>query len=205
MRRHEPYYTDQAVFARARELVTWHYQWLVVHDYLATIALPGVVDQILLERQPAVRPKRNGEVWMPLEFSVAAFRFGHTMVRGAYDYNRNFGRPGRVIGAASFGFLFTFTGKGGFRGQTDVLPFNWVIEWDRFVEHDPRFPDHFSRKIDTRLADALGRMANESQGETVPTIIEILRAPGGPQPAPRLPALDADRPGRRGPARAGCR
>ncbi len=174
VRRHEPYYTDQAVFARARELVTWHYQWLVVHDYLATIALPGVVDQIMLEGNQFYE-KRNDEVWMPLEFSVAAFRFGHTMVRGAYDYNRNFGRPGRVIGAASFGLLFTFTGKGGFRGQTDVLPFNWVIEWERFVERDPRFTDHFSRRIDTRLADALGRMANESQGETVPTIIEILQ------------------------------
>ena len=145
-----------------------------MHDYLATIALPGVVDQILLEGNQFYE-KRNDEVWMPLEFSVAAFRFGHTMVRGAYDYNRNFGRPGRVIGAASFGLLFTFTGKGGFRGQTDVLPFNWVIEWERFVERDPRFTDHFSRKIDTRLADALGRMANESQGETVPTIIEILQ------------------------------
>ena len=71
---------------------SWHYQWLVVHDYLATVALPGVVDEVVLQGNKLYE-KRNGEVWMPLEFSVAAFRFGHTMVRGAYDFNRNFGSP----------------------------------------------------------------------------------------------------------------
>ena len=163
------------MFDRARQLVTWHYQWLVVHDYLPTIALPGVVDDLLI--QPDARfDRRNGEVWMPLEFSVAAFRFGHTMVRGAYDYNRNFGRPGRLIGSAPFFLLFTFTGGGGFGGQTDVLPFNWVIEWERFVEHDPRFPDHFSRSIDTRLAEALGTMVNQTNAveEADPRIKAIL-------------------------------
>jgi len=174
IRQHEPYYTDRAVFERARELVCWHYQWLVVHDYLAMVALPGVVDQVLLQGNKLYE-KRNDEVWMPLEFSVAAFRFGHTMVRGAYDFNRNFGSPGRVLPSAPFSFLFRFTGKGGFGGQTDVLPFNWVIEWDRLVEKDPRTPDHFARKIDTRLADALGKMANESQGQSETIIIEILQ------------------------------
>jgi Animal haem peroxidase len=161
VRRHEPQHTDdKAVFERARQLVRWHYQWIVINDYLATIALPGVVDQVLAEGNK-LYDKRAGEVYMPLEFSVASFRFGHTMVRGAYDFNRNFGRQGHVRPSAPFGLIFLFTGKGGFSGQADTLPFNWVIEWDRFVEKDPRFPDHFSRKIDTRLAFALGEMANE--------------------------------------------
>ena len=175
VRQHEEKYaSDQDVFARAQQLVRWHYQWLVIHDYLGTIALPGVVDDILLSGNTLYK-KRNDKVWMPLEFSVAAFRFGHTMVRGSYDYNRNFGSPGRVITTAPFSFLFAFTGKGGFRGQTDVLPFNWVIEWDRFVEKDPRSPAHFARKIDTRLAADLGSMVNESIGESDQTIIDILR------------------------------
>jgi heme peroxidase len=173
VRRQNGYASDQDVFTEAQRLVRWHYQWLVVHDYLPTVALPGVVDDILL-RGNQLYEKRNDEAWMPLEFSVAAFRFGHTMVRGSYDYNRNFGSPGRVLPAAPFGFLFAFTGKGGFQGQADVLPFNWVIEWDRFVEKAPRSPAHFARKIDTRLADALGNMANESQGQTQPAMIEIL-------------------------------
>jgi hypothetical protein len=170
----DTYADDQAVFTRAQQLVRWHYQWIVVNDFLPTIALPGVVDQVVVEGN-ALFEKRDGEVYMPLEFSVAAYRFGHSMVRGAYDYNRNFGRPGNVIPSAPFNLLFTFTGRGGFTGATDGLPFNWVIEWDRFVERDPRFPDHFSRKIDTNLAPPLFTMANEVKGlgDSTPEEIRI--------------------------------
>ncbi|GAA1170939.1 peroxidase family protein [Pseudonocardia alaniniphila] len=178
VRRHEPQHTDEkTIFERARQLVRWHYQWIVINDYLATIALPGVVDQVLTEGN-TFYDKRAGEVYMPLEFSVASFRFGHTMVRGAYDFNRNFGRQGHVLPSAPFDQIFRFTGKGGFGGQADTLPFNWVIEWDRLVEKDPRFPDHFSRKIDTRLAFALGEMANEipnpAPGPDITAILEQL-------------------------------
>ena len=40
--------TTRSVFKRARELTRWHYQWLVVHDYLKTVTMAGIVDEILL-------------------------------------------------------------------------------------------------------------------------------------------------------------
>jgi hypothetical protein len=169
-------------FARARQLARFHYQWLVVNDFLKTIALPGVVDRVLLGGPKHYKP--SGEPFMPLEFSVAAYRFGHTMVRAAYDYNRNFGRPVQgpppvsvVQPNASFDLLFTFTGGGfpaPFFGGTDVLPFNWVIEWDRFVDKGSATPDHFARKIDTRLAPPLKDMRNQGNGAVAP-IKEILK------------------------------
>ena len=159
---------DQELFDRVRDLVRWHYQWLVVHDYLKTVTLPGIVDKVLLGGNKHYQP-RYGEDYMPLEFSVAAYRFGHTMVRGFYDYNRNFGRNdggrGVVIPFASFELIFAFTGSARpepFAGRgTTVLPFNWVIEWDRFVDKGDSLPDHFARKIDTQLAPPLFDMINQ--------------------------------------------
>jgi hypothetical protein len=161
--------SDVQLFERARQLTRWHYQWLVVNDFLKTVTLAGIADKILLGGPKHYAP-RNYEPYMPLEFSVAAYRFGHTMVRAAYDHNRNFGRPGNVISNASFNLLFLFTGNGSppFGGGTDVLPFNWIIEWDRFVDKGSSVPDHFARKIDTRLAPPLRNMVNQGNDPSLP-------------------------------------
>lgn len=156
--------TDAQLFERARQLTTWHHQWLVLHDFLPTITSHGVADKVLVGGAKFFKP--GEEIFMPLEFSVAAYRFGHSLVRGAYDYNRNFGRPsaagnGPVIPNAPFNLLFVFTGKGGFNGQTNELPFNWIIEWDRFVDKGSSIPDHFTRKLDTHLAPPLHDLLNE--------------------------------------------
>ncbi|WP_448058562.1 peroxidase family protein [Cellulomonas hominis] len=156
-------WTDPELFEQARLLVTRHYQWLVVHDYLATVAAPGVANEIALGGN-RVFPTR-GPLFMPLEFSVAAFRFGHSMVRGGYDHNRNFGvapagGPAAVQPFASLDDLFRFTGSGGFRGAPS-LPFNWAIEWDRFVHKGSADRRHFARKIDTQLTPPLHQMLNQ--------------------------------------------
>ncbi|GAA0810180.1 peroxidase family protein [Spirilliplanes yamanashiensis] len=160
--------SDRELFESARDLVRWHYQWLVVHDYLKTIAMPGVVDKVLLDGNRHFVVADGAEPYMPLEFSVAAYRFGHSMVRATYDYNRNFGRHAGAGGvlqdSASFRQLFAFTG--GHRRPFDgapspTLPFNWVIEWDRFVDKGDGTSDHFARPIDTHIAPPLFDMVNQ--------------------------------------------
>ena len=181
----------QELFARVRQLVTWHYQWLVAHDYLKTVTQTGVADKVLLGGNKVYAP-RDGEAYMPLEFSTATFRFGHSMVRGFYDYNRNFGRkdggPGVVAPFATFEQIFAFTGSARaldgsgtarpFSGTgLTTLPFNWVIEWDRFVDKGAARPDHFARRIDTRLAPPLFDMFNQigqNQGSFPIVIRELL-------------------------------
>jgi hypothetical protein len=176
----DTYGGDPGVFNRARQLTRWHYQWLVVHDYLKTVALTGVADKIVLGGNKHYAP-RDGEVYMPLEFSVAGYRFGHSMVRAVYDYNRNFGRPGNNVAPnASFFLLFAFTGNfsrpAPFFGATDVLPFNWIIEWDRMIHKGDRFPDHFARKIETRLAPPLRDLTNRGNDPSLPLeVSQILK------------------------------
>ena len=156
--------TDAQIFARARQLTTWHHQWLVLHDFLPTITSHGVADKVLVGGAKFFKP--GAQIFMPLEFSVAAYRFGHSLVRAAYDFNRNFGRSngtdqGEVLDNAPFRFIFTFTGNGEFAGQTNELPFNWIIEWDRFLDKGSSIPDHFARKFDTNLAPPLHELLNE--------------------------------------------
>lgn len=180
LKAHDPEYdsyggSEARLFARAQQLTRWHHQWLVVNDYLKTVTMAGIPDKVLLGGPKFYKP--TGEPFMPLEFSVAAYRFGHTMVRAAYDHNRNFGKPGAVLQFAEFNLLFAFTGKGRppFLGNTNVLPFNWIIEWDRFIDKGSSDPSHFARKIDTLLAPPLADLVNEGNDTADPLIKKILK------------------------------
>jgi hypothetical protein len=147
-------------FATARRRATWMYQWLVVNDYLPTITRDGIVDELLYAADTFFA---NG-AFMPLEFSVAGFRFGHSMVRPAYDFNMNLGRASQDSPNAPFAALFKFTGLKGDLDGYPQLPSRWIIEWARFTDkHSPFterepaangdfFPARFARKIDTNLA-----------------------------------------------------
>ena len=78
-----------------------------------------------------------------------------------------------------FNLIFAFTGNGvhplPVPGTTDTLPFNWIIEWDRFVDKGSSVPDHFARKIDTRLAPPLKDMVNQGNQKEDEEIKKILK------------------------------
>jgi hypothetical protein len=123
---------------------------------------PDVLAAVVAQNRFFVDGVAEGFPEIPVEFSVAAYRFGHSMVRANYDYNR-------VFPFASLGLLFTFTGGGG--GVTPRLPTNWVMAWDRFFPLDPvRFPNS-TRNIDTVLSKGVQPMT----GSALPD--DAVRAP----------------------------
>lgn len=73
-------------FARARRLVTWHYQWLVVRELLPQLIGPALVDDILANGRRAYNPPM-GAGFIPVEFQGAAYRMGHSLVRPSYRAN----------------------------------------------------------------------------------------------------------------------
>jgi len=74
----------EEVFRRARQLTTWHYQWMIVHEFLPRFVGPPMVDDILRHGRKFYRPHA---AQIPVEFQGAAYRFGHSMVRPSYRAN----------------------------------------------------------------------------------------------------------------------
>jgi hypothetical protein len=85
-------------FAQARQLTTWHYHWLVLHEFLPLVAGRSMVDDVLAKGRRFYRPD---QAFMPVEFQGAAYRFGHSMVRPSY--RANLAGDG---GDPFFGFIF---------------------------------------------------------------------------------------------------
>lgn len=150
--------SDEARFADARRLVQWHYQWLVVERYLAAVCDPAVLGAV--KASSAARYRNfaadnggvdGGRAPLPLEFSVAAFRFGHSMIRARYVFNANF--P-----AAELDQLFEFTGKGGLAGFERLLDV-WIIDWRNFIGSADAAK--LARPLDPELAVPLGNLRNE--------------------------------------------
>jgi heme peroxidase len=74
-------------FADAQRLTRWHYQWLIVHDYLPRIVGQRNVDRFLNSNGEFYKPGNAHDPVLPVEFAVAAFRFGHSQVRPFYRLN----------------------------------------------------------------------------------------------------------------------
>ncbi|WP_306113424.1 MULTISPECIES: heme peroxidase family protein [unclassified Roseovarius] len=100
-------HSGKDLYEEARRLTMWHYQWCVVHDFLNHICGEGVVSRILSEGR---RHYMTDTPFIPVEFSVAAYRFGHAMVPMKVQTQQ---------GGSSFELFGTVLGKG-FSPVTDA-------------------------------------------------------------------------------------
>ena len=152
--RDDPAIAREAKFEEAQRRVRWLYQWVVLFDYVRRLVGDDAFEKIV-ERdrdgrvkdivRPLYKPKNNP--FMPIEFSAAAFRFGHSMIRGIYDLNsavreKPIFTPGPLTDPLA--------DLRGFRR----LPAGWTADWTLFFEIDGSAPQP-SRLIDGRLVPAL--------------------------------------------------
>ncbi len=145
------------LFATAREQVVRHYQWMLRTDFLPRVVDPDIVHDVFTNGRRFFEAPGNGNghqhglrPTMPIEFSVAAYRLGHSMIRGAYQWNRVFNGSGTAGPIASLLLLFTFTGVAGNftpgsavpvlddpnSGEVERLPTNWIADFRRLYDFD---------------------------------------------------------------------
>ena len=159
-------------FEQARELAVKHYQWMLRHDFLPRICAPGVVNDVFSNGRKAFEVGANPTdvPTMPIEFSVAAYRLGHSMVRRDYNWNARF--PGRD---GTLELLFLFSGTSGdpaLAGEMR-LPSNWIADFRRLYDFkgeagraDLAAPGRLNRamRIDTLLVNPLRNLPTGSFG-----------------------------------------
>jgi hypothetical protein len=153
------------IFDEARRIVRWHYQWIVAHDFLTRLAGCDMACSVLVPGVGGGAPTvvRRFYDWrdepvIPVEFSGAAYRCGHSMVRPQYRLTQ------RVTGGVNI-----MPAKGshaphlsGFRR----LPASLELEWDRFFDTDPAVAPQPSLRIDERVTSAL--FALPPDGDALP-------------------------------------
>jgi Animal haem peroxidase len=154
-----------ADFATIQRLVRWHYQWVALYDFLPTIVdqetyrdvLPHVAKKTnVISDPPKLRFYRAREsAFIPIEFSAAAYRFGHSTVRQSYRVNTDKKRGGPFLIFFNDNPALSLAGSQRFnRG--------WAVDWTLFFE--PRLAKETNlrvqraRKISTSLADPLAAL-----------------------------------------------
>ena len=131
------------IFTEAKRIVTHHYQWCVVHDFLPRMCGAAAVNSAIGSVSPAV----GSPFRMPVEFAVAAYRFGHSMIRNGYILNL-FLPPTASTLKGIFDFI-----------RVPLLPLfsNWVVDFNMFFNtaHPVGTSFNNARKIDSILANGL--------------------------------------------------
>jgi hypothetical protein len=190
-------YTSEEIFAETQRVVRWHYQWMVLHEFLPKTVGQATAEAVL-EDGPSFYTWRNAP-YVPVEFSVAAYRFGHSQVRPSY--RANFGTSATDPTQQFFALVFDPSStdpndpddlRGGCRAPRRF------IDWQTFFD----FGDGLVRpnkKIDTTLSSVLFALMGQPTGTPDSLAIRNLlrnltmRVPSGQRVAQamQLPALSA--------------
>lgn len=171
------------VFAEAQRRTRWHYQWALVHDFLPRIIGRPLFDRLydLDEKigEPEIRLRHyrpRTSAYLPVEFSAAAYRFGHSQVRDRYALNPHVDVPLFAPGDAA-------PALSDLRGGQQVPP-SWQVSWPFFFHVGGSVPQP-SRLINPTLSQSLfdlpGRPDQEAQSLPLLNLLkgEALGLPSG--------------------------
>jgi hypothetical protein len=129
-----------AVFESARRLARWHYQWMVTHEFLPAIVGQAMSDSVYKEVStgaPKITIKYYkptnpaGRSFIPVEFSVAAYRFGHSMTRPRYTVQDYVTKTGTTVAVSSVPLFEATPSENNLNGSRPLPP-RLKIQWSKF-------------------------------------------------------------------------
>ncbi len=157
LRLHNRLVQEGKTFEEARRQVRWHFQWVIVNDFLRRIVGQDVLDRLLVrgtdgkirQRSSFYKPTNPFRPMMPVEYAVAAYRFGHSMIRAEYELRDT---PDSSLTLP----IFSPDGRD-LRGSRPLPP-EYELDWNYFFEiPEADRPDdrNMARLIDTQVARPL--------------------------------------------------
>ena len=161
------------LFADTRQTVIQHYQSIVLHDFVPRLVDPAILEDVIGKGRKYYFPKgapSGTYLCMPVEFSVAAYRMGHSMIRGRYQWNKVFSSTGIAGFVPDLNLFFEFSKLSGDIGGEPTVPSDWIADWRRMYDFSesggaahPQL--NVTRQVDTRLADQLQNLPEFATAE----------------------------------------
>jgi hypothetical protein len=170
-----------ATFEDVQQLLRFHYQYVVLNDFLPRIVSASVLNELKTDGvydQGKLRFYHwRNYPFMPVEFSVAAYRLGHSMVRPGYRLN-----DGKLVPIFPSDAHPHESALTGFR----AIPHGYALDWARFIDIEERAPGgeapatdagskrrlQFAYKIDTSVVGSLHSLPLTIAGDPPPSLGE---------------------------------
>jgi hypothetical protein len=137
---------ESTVFDQARRATMWHYQWIVLNEFLPSLCGAELVDRVRTEGTRFYRIV--GDTQIPYEFADAAYRYGHSQIRHTYRPNEN--HPEVPL----------FPDLLGFR----PIPPERRVDWPLLFDLPGHAPAARAKRIDGRLPGTLIRLPRAITG-----------------------------------------
>ena len=138
---------EAEVFEDARRATTWHYQWVILREFLPQLIGSGLMGELLDGGAKVFKP--GDDPFIPFEFADAAYRYGHSQVRDAYRVNRHFGPVPVFPDLMGFG----------------AVPVDHAIDWSLQFDVPGQERAQRSKKIDGKLPRWLISLPRQISGE----------------------------------------
>jgi hypothetical protein len=135
------------VFEEARRTATWHYQWVILTEFLPLLVGTELVAELLEGGWTLLRPEEDP--YIPFEFADAAYRYGHSQIRDTYRINQEFGPVPVFPDLMGFG----------------AVPLERTIDWALQFDLPGNGSAQRSKKIDGTLTGCLISMPRQVTGE----------------------------------------